>query len=377
VLHDAYGVPWDVIMQLDAARGDLLCALRAIHSSANSRWGHGLGLVIAEISGSPAERLLALASAMGFASEQRRPLVISWRPALASDSPGSARQRGYVDERTENASVDLFDQYFDEQLSSVSHESSAFSPGHDGGSVDGGDANAVPESTRLFVVREWKCHERLDTCMEWDKAYGRVMEFVSGRDESIVDRAVRGEVIGKHHLLLRLSAGLNCVSKTAKARALTALVPSGALVRRVQALRDAVSGSLGLFIGAGLKPRALAAVAQRVARQAKSRKVGVFVVGQDDDDVREVRRHLGDIAVQIPRTAASPESILPESTQTLSLNGDTSAESEERAADELQRRLAELYALGIFCRDIINDGKLPVAIAQLVDLFRAVRAART
>ncbi|KAA8494024.1 hypothetical protein FVE85_3999 [Porphyridium purpureum] len=322
VLHDAYGLPWDVINELESSRTDILSALQVINSAMNSRWGHGFGLIFAEVSGSAFERMLGLASALGLAVQMHRPVIISWGPVSGTGKAGVAQRLGL---------------YFEESL------------------VDGANVGDEQDRAHMFSIKQWKCQTDVETCMDWDKAYGRIAEYRTGNDEDIIANLLDGKIVGKSHLLLRLSGSLARVPKQLKIRALSQLIPSGKMIELVQSMREKTTGSLGIFLGAGMKPKAIKAVASRVEKITKPQNLGVFIIGSNTDDVRMLRQLLSDYSVAKAEELDEPSRV------------------NESAEQALTRSLAEIYALGLFCKDIINDGKVPATVLELTDLLRGVK----
>lgn len=324
LLHDIYGFPWSVLSEINRSRGELVRSLASLGRS--THWQSGNGFIFAEVGGTVPERLLGMASAIGLAMKYERPLFLAW-------------SSGTREEPTPRIT-----DFFDVDNSGVVDDG-----------LDGPTSGRSSKGARVYQVGRWKCRSLVDVCAQTDTAFKMMSEFRSGRhdDELAAAQAVldvlHGKTPGKRNILLRLEGRFPLQKIDERARALASLTPSRALSDHIAKLGD-LSDHLGVYVGPGVRLKGVEAMVRRLdSHNGADSKY--FVSGAEKaivDQARPLMRfseHMAASAVDI-NTAGPTEEIR-----------------------DTIRDLAELYGLS-HCKSMVNDGRPPGAVSEVMNLLR-------
>ncbi|PXF43497.1 hypothetical protein BWQ96_06790 [Gracilariopsis chorda] len=324
LLHDNYGIPWSVLSEINRSRPELARSLAALRKSSNTDYTSAL--IFAEVGGSVPQRLLAMSSALALAIAHERPLFLAW-------SAGSR-------EEPTPRITDFFDV-----------DNSGFL-------LD--DHDTIPASSRrkrarVYQVGRWKCRFTLDVCAQTDSAFNSMTEFRTGghADERKAARHVldvlNGKVPGKQNVLLRLEGVFPLQTSSERTRAFASLTPSLALAAHINKL-GSVSTHVGVYLGAGVRQKGLDAMVKRLG-QHSSQDTFYFVSGAERSVV-ETARTLFPASEEVSAAAQRPVAY--------------GATQEIR---DTIRDIAELFALSS-CRDMVNDGRPPTAVLEVLSLLK-------
>ncbi|CDF38926.1 unnamed protein product [Chondrus crispus] len=324
LLHDIYGFPWSVLSEINRSRGELVRSLASLGRS--THWQSGNGFIFAEVGGTVPERLAGMASAIGLAMKYERPLFLAWSSGTREEP--TPRITDFFDVDNSGAVDDAFDA-----------------------------ATGVRPSkgARVYQVGRWKCRALVDICAQTDTAFKMMSEFRSGGhdDEMVAAQAVldvlHGKTPGKRNILLRLEGTFPLQKTEERARALASLTPSRALTDHMTKLGD-TSDHLGVYIGSGVRLKGVEAMVRRLnSHNGAASKY--FVTGAKKAIVEQARPML--------RYAEN---------MVASATGDEPQGSTEEIRDTI-RDIAELYGLS-HCKSMVNDGRPPVAVSEVMHLLK-------
>lgn len=324
LLHDTYGFPWSVLSEINRSRGELVRSLASLGRS--THWQSGNGFIFAEVGGTVPERVAGMASAIGLAMKYERPLFLAW-------------SSGTREEPTPRIT-----DFFDVDNSGVVDDA-----------FDGVGEIGSRKGARVYQVGRWKCRALVDICAQTDSAFKMMSEFRSGghEDEMAAAQAVldvlHGKTPGKRNILLRLEGTFPVQKVEECARALASLTPSRALSDHMAKLGD-VSEHLGVYIGPGVRLKGVEAMVRRLnAHNGAESKY--YVTGAEKSIVAQARPMLK-FAQHAAESATSTEP-----------QGPT-----EEIRDTI-RDIAELYQLS-HCKSMVNDGRPPAAVFQVMHLLK-------
>ncbi|CAN8073026.1 unnamed protein product [Agarophyton chilense] len=322
LLHDIYGFPWSVLSEINRSRSELARSLAALGKSVIS--SKPSGLIFAEVGGSVPQRLLAMSSALALAIIYERPLFLAW--SAGSREEPTPRITDFFD-------VDNSGFLLDDNLSNSPRRKSA----------------------RIYQIGRWKCRYSLELCARTDSAFNTMAEFRTGshEDETAAAQEVldvlKGKVSGKRNVLLRLEGAFPLQTSTERSRAFSSLTPSSALASRINKLGIA-SDHVGVYLGPGIRQRGIDAMVKRLRLHTGDNTL--YFVSGAERTVVDVTRKLLLSSSEV--AAAAEEQVLYGATQEIR---------------DTTREIAELYALST-CSDMVNDGRPPAAVLEVLSLLK-------
>eukprot|EP00178_Gracilaria_changii_P024017 TRINITY_DN724_c0_g1_i1.p1 TRINITY_DN724_c0_g1~~TRINITY_DN724_c0_g1_i1.p1 ORF type:complete len:825 (+),score=106.75 TRINITY_DN724_c0_g1_i1:100-2475(+) len=322
LLHDTYGFPWVVLSEINRSRSELARSLAALSKSIKSR--SPSGLIFAEVGGSVPQRLLAMSSALALAIVHERPLFLAW--SSGSREEPTPRITDFFD-------VDNSGFLLDDDLSVASRRKGA----------------------RVYQIGRWKCRYSLDICAQSDSAFDMMAEFRTGAHEDenkaaqdVLD-VLNGKVPGKRNVLLRLEGAFPLQTTSERSRAFASLTPSSALASQINKL-GVVSDHVGVYLGPGIRQRGIDAMVKRLKLHTGDDTL--YFVSGAERGVVDITRKLLPSSSEV--STAVEEPVLYGATEEIR---------------DTTRDIAELYALSA-CRDMVNDGRPPTSVLEVLSLLK-------
>ncbi|KAI0566209.1 Galactosyltransferase [Gracilaria domingensis] len=322
LLHDTYGFPWIVLSEINRSRSELARSLAALGKSLKSR--SPSGLIFAEVGGSVPQRLLGMSSALALAIVHERPLFLAW--SAGSREEPTPRITDFFD-------VDNSGFLLDDDLSISSRRKGA----------------------RVYQIGRWKCRYSLDVCAQSDPAFETMVEFRTGSHDdettaaqSVLD-ALNGKGSGKRNVLLRLEGAFPLQTPAERSRAFASLTPSSALASHINKL-GIVSDHVGVYLGPGIRQRGIDAMVRRL--QLHTGDDTLYFVSGAERSVVDVTRK-----------------ILPSSSEVATAVEEPVLYGATEEIRDTTRDIAELYALST-CRDMVNDGRPPASVLEVLSLLK-------
>ena len=315
LLHDVYGFPWSVLAEINRSRTELVKSLARLGRS--THWQSGNGFIFAEVGGTIPERVLGMASAIGLARTYERPLFLAWSSGSREDPTPRITDFFDID------GIDI---------------------------LPGSDASAA----RIYQIGRWKCRYTVSVCAQMDLAFGMMTEFRTGghTDEISASQAIidvlRGKVSGKRNVLLRLEGAFPRQPHEELAAAVASLKPSTALRTHIEKV-GAMPSHLGVYVGHGVRAKGVEAMAKRL--ESHSARGSVYFVAGASPEIVRITRHL-----------------LPSTVQANAAT-DIKATGPSHETRETIRDIAEIFVLAT-CSSMINDGRAPAALLQLVSILK-------
>lgn len=256
VLHTVYGIPLEVIGEINRSRAELVRELARIRSKAS--WVPGNGIIFADISGTTAQRLLGVAVAVSIASKSKRPLFIAWRPDDTKLLGRDPRLDGVLDINS-----------------------------------------ASDHGAHVYQLGAWPCrHSTTDECASFDVAYKRIVTYDGEKDFSLIEAGI--DKNPKDNVLLRFEGAVPMLGRKRMVEALRILRPAPRLAQVLQDKAKVLGETQGVYIGPKLRAHSIDAIAKRLRNGGSNNSTppAYFVVGGDRVLVRMARRALeSDLAI--------------------------------------------------------------------------------
>lgn len=309
LLHNEYGIPLDVLSEISRSRAELVRELDRLVREGS--WAPGAGAIFAEVSGTAAQRLLGVASAVALASEYRRPLFLAWRPA-------------HTRRKTKNMREPRVDDVLDL-------------------------TGAAERGVNVFQMGAWRCTGAASECATADAAYSSMTEHAIDGDaqsaRAILDLLQRRrQAPERRNIVLRLDHVFEHIPRDWLVSALRTVRPAPQLDRVLKARRSVLRVRQGVYLGPRLRAHNIDAFAQRLRADTATAgtEPAFFVAGADRALVRHARR---------------------------ALDAHLDMEAGGEHFDSATVEFGELYALAL-CPAMVNDGRTPRDVFDAVALLR-------
>lgn len=334
VLHDVYGLPWSAFDDVDHSREDLVRALTAA-SGRPARAEGVAGVVFVVVQGTVPERFVAVASILSYIKTMRRVLFLTWGGGCVSrDDLAPCKVSEFIRIGNEDTKADV-------PLP-----------------VEAVVRSRMP-APPIFQIGRWKCKVELSDCEKVDPVYGNMIEYQSsGGKVARTDDAKAAQTAladfrvsagGKRNLLLRLQDPFPLVSVAETLESIRSLRVSQAVEDYIQQIGD-VTDHIGLYISTSVRARGLEGIVKRLQSSRENGEL-YFVTGSSSELVERARSQL--LASELVRNALRK----------------TRVQGSSEEARMTVKQVGELLLLAR-CKEVLNEGRPPEAVALVVHALR-------